>query len=106
MSPARKRRGRTPGSAAPDPQPAETIVLPGGASAEDAAAFAYDDPDHGQIGRGGTGSLPGIPDCPVCFAQGGGGHGGGCPNAGQDPGDWVTGPPDGWSGPQAQPGYG
>jgi hypothetical protein len=70
------------------------------------AFFTYTDPDHGQIGRGGTGSLHGIPGCPVCFAEGGGGHGAGCPNAGKDPQDWVTEPPDGWTRPQETASYG
>jgi hypothetical protein len=64
---------------------------------EPAAAepFAYTDPDAGVIGPGGTGSLHGIPDCMICLAQGGGGHGQNCPNAGKDPADWVTEPPPG-----------
>lgn len=94
MSPPRKRRGSPP-----DPGPIAAGPL-------SPAPYAYDDPDHGQVGPGGTGSLTGIPECGVCYAQGGGGHGGGCPNAGRDPADWVTDPPDGWARPGAVAGYG
>ena len=65
--------------------------------------YEYTDPDIGQIGQGGSGSMAEIPQCPVCFAYGGGGHGGGCPNAGKDPADWVTDPPPGWLRPGEAP---
>jgi len=112
VSPARKRRGRKPdpgptaaGPLSPgEPEPASpagpTAAGPLSTDGPAAEPFAYDDPDHGQIGRGGTGSLHGVPECLVCFAEGGGGHGSGCPNAGKDPEDWVTGPPDGWARPE------
>jgi hypothetical protein len=45
-----------------------------------------------RIGRGGGGSDESIPECPVCGAYGGGGHGGLCPNAGKSPEEWVTNP--------------
>jgi len=32
-----------------------------------------------EMGRGGRGPYPGIPECPYCGAYGGGGHGGFCP---------------------------
>jgi hypothetical protein len=109
VSPSRKRRGRKPdpgptaaGPLSPgEPEPASPAgptaagpLNPDGPAPE---PFAYDDADHGKIGRGGTGSLHGVPECLVCFAEGGGGHGSGCPNAGKDPEDWVTAPPDGWA---------
>jgi hypothetical protein len=62
--------------------------------------FAFTDPDAGLIGPGAAGSLHDIPDCLVCYAQGGGGHGQNCPNAGTDPADWVTEPPHGMSRPE------
>jgi hypothetical protein len=82
----------------PEPEPAAAPVLE--------VFYGAADPDLGQIGPGGTGSLNGIPDCPVCFAQGGGGHGAGCPNVGKDPDSWVTEPPDGWTRPQVRASYG
>jgi hypothetical protein len=42
------------------------------------------------LGLGGRGPDPGIPECPLCYAYGGGGHGGFCPNAGKPPEQWVT----------------
>ena len=76
MSPARKRK------ATPAPEP-----------------YAYADPDAGVVGRGADGNLD-VPECPLCYAQGGGGHGSNCPNAGLDPADWATELPDGWTGPE------
>lgn len=43
------------------------------------------------IGRGGMGNDPCIPECPMCHAIGGGGHGGGCPNRGRLPYQWQGG---------------
>lgn len=51
---------------------------------------------HGQVGQGGGGSDETIPECPVCHAYGGGGHGGFCPNQGYDPARWTTQPPAGF----------
>jgi hypothetical protein len=51
------------------------------------------------IGRGGAGPDPDIPECPVCYARGGGGHGGFCPNRDLAPGYWVTEPPPGMERP-------
>jgi hypothetical protein len=53
-----------------------------------------------QIGQGGSGSDPAIPECPACFAQGGGGHGGFCPNAGKPPELWSGEPPPGYQRPR------
>jgi hypothetical protein len=53
-----------------------------------------------QIGTGGNGSNRQIPECPVCWARGGGGHGGFCPNAGKPPLQWVTEPPADYVRPQ------
>jgi len=52
-----------------------------------------------QLGRGGTGPDKFIPECPLCHAYGGGGHGGFCPNAGRPPENWVTDLPEGFTGP-------
>lgn len=52
-----------------------------------------------QIGRGGTGTDECIPECPVCHAFGGGGHGGMCPNADRSQAEWTDQLPDGYSGP-------
>lgn len=41
------------------------------------------------VGSGGGGNNASIPRCPVCSAFGGGGHGGGCPNSGLPPAQWV-----------------
>jgi hypothetical protein len=41
------------------------------------------------VGGGGIGTDPSIPECPICHAKGGGGHGGGCRNAGRPPAEWV-----------------
>ena len=49
-----------------------------------------------QIGQGGTGTDKAIPECPVCHAYGGGGHGGMCPNAGKAISQWVEEPPAGF----------
>lgn len=47
-----------------------------------------------EIGLGGTGPDKNIPECPVCWAYGGGGHGGYCPNGGGRPVvQWVSDPP-------------
>jgi hypothetical protein len=51
------------------------------------------------IGQGATGNLDEYPECPLCLAHGGGGHGSNCPNAGKDPADWLSLPPDGWTAP-------
>jgi hypothetical protein len=51
------------------------------------------------IGRGGTGTDAGAPECPVCFALLGGDHGGLCPNAGLPPEDWMAEPPPGFEQP-------
>ena len=42
-----------------------------------------------EIGLGGNGLDPDIPECPLCYARGGGGHGGFCPNATRVPMNWV-----------------
>ena len=59
----------------------------------------YTDTTPSVVGLGGSGYHD-MPECPVCYAHGGGGHGSGCPNAGKDPADWVLDPPDGWSRPE------
>ena len=41
------------------------------------------------VGRGGNGTDKNILECPVCGANGGGGHGGFCPNTSTDPEKWV-----------------
>jgi len=61
--------------------------------------YAYTDPDAQVIGQGATGNLDEYPECPLCLAHGGGGHGSNCPNAGKDPADWLSLPPDGWTAP-------
>lgn len=54
-----------------------------------------------QIGLGGAGLDPAIPECSCCYAYGGGGHGGFCPNAGGKPrAQWVTEPPEGVTRPR------
>lgn len=45
------------------------------------------------IGKGGTGPDPTVPECPICYASGGGGHGGFCPNAKLNEGSWLAEPP-------------
>lgn len=51
---------------------------------------------YGQVGQGGAGTDAAIPECPVCHAYGGGGHGGFCPNMHEpDPARWVSLPPQG-----------
>lgn len=60
-----------------------------------------------QIGHGGDGSDPAIPECPVCYARGGGGHGGFCPNMSDTleplpPDQWVTEPPPGLDRPERE----
>jgi len=47
------------------------------------------------IGGGGQGHGS-APECQVCWARGGGGHGGGCPNADKPPEQWTDEPPPGW----------
>jgi hypothetical protein len=101
VSPARKPAARKPA----DPAAAEVtehVLRPPGlpADSQETEPYAYTDPDYGHIGLGGTGDHSAIPECPVCYAYGGGGHGGGCPNAGKDLADWVTEPPAGWSRPE------
>lgn len=60
-----------------------------------------------QIGLGGRGYDRSIPECPVCWAFGGGGHGGYCPNGGGRPrSQWVSDPPDGISRPPRPAGWG
>lgn len=50
-----------------------------------------------QIGTGGDGANRQFPECPVCYARGGGGHGGFCPNAGgKSPDQWAMTPPAGY----------
>jgi hypothetical protein len=49
-----------------------------------------------QIGQGGLGDNLDIPECPVCWACGGGGHGGFCPNGGKQFVQWVREPPPGF----------
>lgn len=51
------------------------------------------------IGQGGGGPDQSAPECPVCYAYGGGGHGGYCPNASRPLDQWVTDPPPGWERP-------
>lgn len=68
------------------------------------AAWAAARDQHGelamrQLGLGGTGWDPAVPECPLCYAYGGGGHGGLCPNARRPPADWVTVLPAGYTGP-------
>lgn len=53
-------------------------------------------------GRGGSGSDPAIPECPVCHCYGGGGHGGCCPNSGKLPVDWTDEPPPGAIAPRPE----
>lgn len=55
-----------------------------------------------QIGQGGSGN-DATPECPVCYARGGGGHGGLCPNAGKPPEQWTPEPPPGWRRPLRHP---
>lgn len=43
-----------------------------------------------RIGRGGGGSDSNIPECPLCHAYGGGGHGGGCPNSDRPVEQWTS----------------
>lgn len=52
-----------------------------------------------RVGLGGNGVDRSIPECPVCYARGGGGHGGGCPNSGNDKRFWVMTAPAGWMSP-------
>lgn len=52
----------------------------------------WEPPAGVSVGRGGYGTDPAIPMCPVCKAVGGGGHGGFCPNDGIDPKTWVVKP--------------
>jgi hypothetical protein len=50
------------------------------------------------IGRGGTGTNSAGAECPICYATGNGGHGGGCPNMDKRPEEYA-GPevlPAGW----------
>lgn len=54
---------------------------------------------HHQVGLGGDGRNRSIPLCPVCWARGGGGHGGFCPNSGKPLAQWVNDPPAGYSRP-------
>lgn len=77
--------------------------------------FQGDDPVKGSfrgstglvIGRGVTGTDPDGPECQVCYAIGGGAHGGFCPNAGLPPADWMTEPPPGYERPDREaPGHG
>lgn len=49
-----------------------------------------------QIGLGGNGADRSYPECRVCYARGGGGHGGFCPNSGKKVSLWVTVPPPGF----------
>lgn len=53
---------------------------------------------HHQVGLGGDGRDRSIPLCPVCWARGGGGHGGFCPNTGKgnDERFWIMSPPAGF----------
>jgi hypothetical protein len=100
MSPAKRKTGKTlPETAVAADSLSVSKGGQGGAGGAGAAVYAYTDPDIGQIGQGGSGSMAEIPECPVCFAYGGGGHGGGCPNAGKDQADWVEDPPAGWARP-------
>jgi hypothetical protein len=64
------------------------------------ASLGFPNPDSGQIGPGESGTAEGVPECPVCYARGGGAHGSHCPNAGLDPADWVTEPQAGWARPE------
>jgi hypothetical protein len=82
-----------------EPAPPPPAEPPAAVPAADLAAPEFPNPDSGQIGLGATGDLPDYPECPVCYAHGGGGHGSQCPNAGKDPADWVTEPQAGWARP-------
>jgi len=75
-------------------------VASSGQSDNPAAAYEYPDPDAGIIGQGATGDHADIPECPLCRAHGGGGHGSNCLNTGKDPADWISELPDGWTGPE------
>jgi hypothetical protein len=51
-----------------------------------------------QVGLGGKGSDPAYPECQICRAYGGGGHGGFCPNGGRYPEYYETVVPAGVNG--------
>lgn len=101
-----------PGQPRTDPdtrpgQPARTTRLTRRKTAMD-KNFRGDDKQKGSfrggpgivIGRGETGTDPDGPECGVCFATGGGAHGGFCPNAGNpDPGTWTADAPPGYEKP-------
>lgn len=73
-----------------DPNPVK-VEVSGGAGGEGGVASYGGEGGFGiQVGRGGKGRDPSIPECPICLAVGGGGHGGGCPNAGKPVSQWVS----------------
>lgn len=73
------------------PQPAVKInFVPPKAEGGEGGAGAVGIRGHVTVGRGGKGNQPGFPECPICEAEGGGGHGGGCPNAGKPVSQWVS----------------
>ena len=63
-----------------------TITAKGGDGGSGSAGVV----DGSSVGRGGGGNDVRIPECPICFARGGGGHGGGCRNAGRPISEWTT----------------
>jgi hypothetical protein len=105
-TPGQEQAGHPEGTA-PAPRPAPPPAKPAAKppvqppAEPPAAAVAspgFVNPDSGQIGRGKSGSGDG-PECPVCYASGGGAHGSHCPNAGLPPEQWVTEPQAGWTRP-------
>jgi hypothetical protein len=52
-----------------------------------------------QIGLGGDGLDRRTPECGICWARGGGGHGGFCPNSGKPHSQWITVAPAGYLSP-------
>ncbi|HEV2175264.1 MAG TPA: hypothetical protein VGR71_16945 [Nitrospira sp.] len=75
--------GLIPGGAGPD----SSVHISGGEGGLGAIGGTF---GGITIGRGGGGNNPLIPECPVCGAYGGGGHGGGCPNSGRPIDQWVS----------------
>lgn len=74
----------------PDATGSYTLTAPEGAVAMRGAGVTWAEALGARIGRGGGGPDPSIPECPVCGAHGGGGHGGLCPNMGKPPEEWSS----------------